>query len=160
MQIDDGRMVSDFIVQALCNRPISIYGDGDQTRSFRYVDDLIEGMVRFMNAPGELTGPMNLGNPAEITVTQLAERVIELTDSKSRLVYYPLPYDDPTRRCPDISLAQRHLGWRPPVSLNEGLQRTIDYFDRVLRGAKAAPAGDPMIDVVALRPAIAATCKL
>jgi UDP-glucuronate decarboxylase len=160
MQIDDGRMVSNFIVQALYNRPISIYGDGDQTPSFCYVDDLIEGMVRFMNAPDKLTGPMNLGNPVEITVTQLAERIIELTGSKSRLVYYLLPHDDPTRRCPDISLAQRYLDWRPGVSLNEGLQKTIDYFDRVLRGAKAAPAGDPMIDVVALRPAIAATCKL
>jgi len=117
-------------------------------------------MVRFMNAPDELTGPMNLGNPVEIMVAQLAERVIELTGSKSRLVYYPLPHDDPTRRCPDISLAQRHLGWRPAVSLNEDIQKTIDYFDRVLRGAKAAAAGDPMIDIVALRPASAATCKL
>jgi UDP-glucuronate decarboxylase len=153
-------MVSNFIVQALCNLPISIYGDGDQTPSFCYVDDLIEGMVRFMNAPDKLTGPLNLGNPVEITVTQPAERVIELTGSKSRPVYYPLPHDDRTRRCPDISLAQRHLDWRPAVSLNEGLQKTIDYFDRVLRGAMSAPAGDFMIDIVALRPAIAATYKL
>jgi UDP-glucuronate decarboxylase len=155
MQVDDGRVVSNFIVQALSNRPISVYGDGTQTRSFCYVDDLIDGLVRFMNAPDELTGPINLGNPNEITVAELAERIIELTGSRSRLVFLPLPHDDPTRRCPDITLAQRHLDWQPAVSLDEGLKKTIEYFDRQLREGSQMPA----LDVVSRRPVIAVTSQ-
>ncbi|MDQ4146207.1 MAG: SDR family oxidoreductase [Pseudomonadota bacterium] len=155
MQVNDGRVVSNFIVQALRNRPLSIYGDGSQTRSFCYVDDLIEGMLRFMDTNDELSGPLNLGNPAEITVSELAARIIDLTASKSRLVYHPLPHDDPTRRCPDITLAKRYLGWLPAVSLNEGLKKTIAYFDRML----AAPAASPMIDFNSQRSNVAATSK-
>jgi UDP-glucuronate decarboxylase len=143
MQVDDGRVVSNFIVQALANRPITIYGEGSQTRSFCFVDDLIEGITRFMNAADDVIGPLNLGNPFEITVLELAERVIALTGSRSRIIYRPLPHDDPTRRCPDITLAQRHLGWEPAVSLEVGLTRTIDYFDRALSEATLAATARP-----------------
>jgi UDP-glucuronate decarboxylase len=132
MQVSDGRVVSNFIVQALRNRPITIYGDGTQTRSFCFVDDLIEGLLGFMLAGGELRSPMNLGNPEEFTVRELAELVIELTGSHSRLTFLPLPSDDPTQRCPDIDLARRQLGWQPRVPLRKGLQMTILYFERVL----------------------------
>jgi len=124
---DDGRVVSNFIVQALRGDDLTIYGDGTQTRSFCYVDDLVEGFVRFMNQ-AECVGPMNLGNPVEFTIRELAEQVIALTGSKSRLVQKPLPADDPRQRQPDITLARRVLDWEPRVPLTEGLKRTIPYF--------------------------------
>jgi UDP-glucuronate decarboxylase len=132
MQVSDGRVVSNFIVQALRNRPITIYGDGGQTRSFCYVDDLLEGLLSFMLAGGELKSPMNLGNPEEFTIRELAELVIELTGSGSRLTFLPLPSDDPTQRCPDIDLARTQLGWKPRVPLRQGLQMTILYFEKLL----------------------------
>lgn len=127
MRPDDGRVVSNFVVQALEGRPLTIYGDGEQTRSFCFVDDLVDGLVRLMNNE-QTIGPVNLGNPDEFTIRELAERIIELTGSASRLVREPLPVDDPTRRRPDIGLARRTLGWRPTVSLAEGLMPTIEYF--------------------------------
>jgi UDP-glucuronate decarboxylase len=127
MHPHDGRVVSNFIVQALNGEDITIYGDGSQTRSFCYVTDLIDGMVRMMNQETEL-GPVNLGNPGEFTIRELAEQVIDLTGSSSRLIFKDLPSDDPKRRCPDITLAKRALGWEPTVKLREGLQKTIEYF--------------------------------
>lgn len=127
----DGRVVSNFILQALHNDDITIYGDGTQTRSFCYVDDLIEGFVRLMDGPDTFIGPVNLGNPGEFTMKQLAETVIGLTGSKSKLVNLPRPADDPTQRRPDISLAKKHLGWEPKVPLVEGLTRTIEYFKKI-----------------------------
>jgi UDP-glucuronate decarboxylase len=124
----DGRVVSNFIRQALAGEDITIYGDGSQTRSFCYRDDLVEGFIRLMNAPDELCEPINLGNPGEYTIKQLAELIIELTKTKSKLVYKPLPADDPSRRKPDITLAKKHLNWEPKVPLREGLQKTIDWF--------------------------------
>ena len=138
MHPNDGRVVSNFIVQALTGKPITIYGDGEQSRSFCYVDDLIEGFVRFMNAPASLTGPVNLGNPGEFTMKQLAELTIELTGSRSELTYAPLPQDDPRQRRPDISQAERELGWSPKIALREGLARTIAYFDELLSKGAAA----------------------
>jgi UDP-glucuronate decarboxylase len=132
MQIADGRVVSNFVVQALQNEPITIYGSGDQTRSFCYVDDLIAGLLAFMNAGAGVRSPMNLGNPEEFTILELAELVLSLTGSRSRLVFLPLPSDDPTQRCPDITLARQQLGWEPRVRLRAGLERTIDYFDALL----------------------------
>ena len=129
---DDGRVVSNFIVQALQGDPLTIYGDGMQTRSFCYVDDLIEGFVRLMNAPDDVTGPMNLGNPGEFTIRQLAEKILEMTGSKSELVEIPLPIDDPTQRCPNISLAKEQIDWQPTVALEEGLEKTISYFKEVI----------------------------
>lgn len=141
MHPNDGRVVSNFIVQALQGKDITIYGDGNQTRSFCYVDDLIEGFVRFMDLPRAdnggpgFPGPINLGNPGEFTIKQLAEKIIELTGSESKLIYQPLPSDDPTQRQPDISRAKEHLNnWRPQVQLNDGLQRTIAYFDQLMSG--------------------------
>jgi UDP-glucuronate decarboxylase len=135
MHLNDGRVVSNFIVQALNDEPITIYGDGKQTRSFCYVDDMIDAFVRLMeNTEDVFAGPVNLGNPGEFTILELAEKVITLTKSRSRLVFKPLPSDDPTQRCPDITLAQNMLGWAPRVALDEGLERTIDYFRSVLRG--------------------------
>ncbi|CAA7618819.1 putative UDP-glucose 4-epimerase [Magnetospirillum sp. LM-5] len=128
MHPDDGRVVSNFIVQALEGRPITIYGDGSQTRSFCFVDDLIEGFVRLMNSPDDVTGPVNLGNPYEMTIRQLAELVISMTGSKSELITKPLPADDPLQRQPDISKAKALLGWTPGVALETGLTRTIEYF--------------------------------
>jgi UDP-glucuronate decarboxylase len=136
MHINDGRVVSNFIVQALKNEPITIYGEGSQTRAFCYVDDLIEGCVRLMNAPDEVTGPVNLGNPVEMSIRELATRVIELTGSRSQLLTKPLPVDDPLQRCPDISLAKRLLDWEPKVPLEQGLTRCIAYFDDLLRNAR------------------------
>jgi UDP-glucuronate decarboxylase len=124
----DGRVVSNFIVQALQGEPISIYGDGSQTRSFCYVDDLIEGMIRLMETGPEVTGPVNIGNPHEFTIRELADKVIALTGSKSQIVQHPLPTDDPKQRQPDISKAKELLGWEPKVLLDEGLGRTVDYF--------------------------------
>ena len=128
----DGRVVSNFIVQALKGEDITIYGDGSQTRSFCYVDDLIEGMVRLMASPAEFTGPCNLGNPGEFTIKQLAEKIVEKTGSKSKLIYQPLPSDDPLQRKPVIDLAKEHLGWEPKVMLDEGLDKTIAYFKRII----------------------------
>lgn len=127
MNPDDGRVVSNFIVQALKSKDITIYGDGNQTRSFCYVDDLIEGMVRFMNCDGFL-GPVNIGNPSEFTIRELAEKVIHLTGSKAQIIKCQLPSDDPRQRQPDISLAKEKLGWEPAIPLDEGLEKTIDYF--------------------------------
>jgi UDP-glucuronate decarboxylase len=132
MHPNDGRVVSNFIIQALKGEPITLFGDGSQTRAFCYVDDLIEGFVRLMATPDSVTGPVNLGNPVEMTVRQLAERVIDLTGSSSKIEYRPLPVDDPTQRCPDISYAREVLGWEPKVALDNGLRRTIDYFDKLL----------------------------
>ena len=133
MRPDDGRVVSNFIVQALKGEDITLFGDGSQTRSFCYVDDLIEGMVRLMNRE-DITGPVNIGNPGEFTIRELAEKVINITGSSSRLVYRPLPSDDPRQRQPDISLAREQLQWEPEVKLEEGLSRTIDYFRKYLNG--------------------------
>jgi len=130
MHPNDGRVVSNFIVQALKNRDITIFGDGTQTRSFCYVDDLIEGMIRMMNGPDDFIGPVNLGNPAECTILELAEKIIEITHSKSKIVHQPLPQDDPMRRQPDIALAGERLGWRPETNLEEGLEKTIRYFEK------------------------------
>ena len=133
MRPDDGRVVSNFIVQALQNKPLTIYGDGTQTRSFQYVDDLVEGMIRMMENTNGFTGPVNLGNPGEFTMLELAQSVIELTQSKSELVFHPLPNDDPRRRKPDIELARKMLdGWEPKIQLREGLARTIAYFRETL----------------------------
>lgn len=132
MHPNDGRVVSNFIVQALKNEDITLYGDGSQTRSFQYVDDLVEGMVRMMNADDKFIGPVNIGNPNEFTIKELAEKVIELTGSKSKFVYNPLPNDDPKQRQPDISLAKEKLNWEPNVQLEEGLIKTIDYFKNII----------------------------
>lgn len=128
----DGRVVSNFIVQALRNKDITVAGDGSQTRSFQYVDDLIEGFLRLMATEDEFIGPVNIGNPGEFTILQLAEKIIELTGSRSKIVYIPLPSDDPMQRKPDISLAQEKLGWQPKIGLDEGLRKTIAYFDDLL----------------------------
>lgn len=129
---DDGRVISNFIVQALQNKEITIYGDGQQTRSFQYVDDLIEGMIRMMGTEDDFTGPVNIGNPREFSVLDLARMVISLTESKSKIVYKPLPFDDPRQRKPDISLAKEKLDWEPMIQLEEGLVRVINYFKSVL----------------------------
>ena len=140
MHPNDGRVVSNFIVQALRGDPITIYGEGQQTRSFCYVDDLVEGFLRLMDTPPGFTGPVNLGNPGEFTIRQLAEQVIALTGSASKLEFKPLPADDPMQRKPDISIATEKLGWQPQVALNEGLTRTIAYFDGLLAGRKDVAA--------------------
>ncbi len=137
MHPNDGRVVSNFIVQALRNQPITLFGEGKQTRSFCYVDDLIEGIIRLMDSPDELYGPVNLGNPGEFTIRELADKIIELTGSRSTLTYEPLPSDDPLQRKPDITLAKTALGWEPKVHLEEGLKRTIAYFDKLLSGCLA-----------------------
>ncbi|MBP2291178.1 UDP-glucuronic acid decarboxylase family protein [Azospirillum rugosum] len=140
MHPNDGRVVSNFIVQALEGKPITIYGDGSQTRSFCYVDDLIEGFVRLMNSPADITGPINLGNPGEFTILELAEAVIRLTGSKSKIVHHPLPQDDPKQRQPDITRAKTLLDWKPTIPLEEGLRRTIAYFEMQLDRQKVRPA--------------------
>ena len=132
MNQNDGRVVSNFIVQALKGEDITIYGDGSQTRSFCYVDDMIEGMIRMMNSRDGFTGPVNLGNPGEFTMKQLADIVIELTHSSSKIVYMPLPSDDPTQRKPIIDLAQKELSWQPTIKLEDGLKKTIEYFKTVI----------------------------
>ncbi len=131
MHPNDGRVVSNFIVQAMKGEPITLYGDGNQTRSFCYVDDLVDGLVALMDAPDDVTGPINLGNPGEFTIRQLAETVISMTGSKSEIEMHPLPQDDPMQRCPDISRAKYQLDWAPAIQLEDGLRRTIDYFSRV-----------------------------
>ena len=132
MAADDGRVVSNFIVQALRGEDLTIYGDGTQTRSFCYADDLVEGFIRLMNSPDSVVGPINLGNPGEFTMIELAEKVLRLTGSKSKLVNMPLPEDDPKQRRPDISKAKQHLDWEPTVALEQGLERTIAYFKEAI----------------------------
>ena len=132
MHPNDGRVVSNFIVQALSNKPITIYGDGKQTRSFCYVDDLIDGMVRLMESGDDFTGPVNIGNPREFTMLELAQVVLKVSDSNSELVFEPLPSDDPKQRRPDISLASEALSWQPSIQLEQGIERTVDYFKQIL----------------------------
>lgn len=130
---NDGRVVSNFIVQALQGKPITVFGDGSQTRSFCYVDDLVRGLIALMDAPDSVPGPINLGNPGEFTILELAEKVIDMTGSRSKIDYHPLPQDDPTQRCPNITKARDHLDWQPVTPLQEGLKKTIAYFDELLR---------------------------
>jgi UDP-glucuronate decarboxylase len=132
MHPHDGRVVSNFIVQALKGEDITIFGDGQQSRSFQYVDDLVDALLLLMNTGEEFTGPVNIGNPVEFTIMELADKVIEMTGSKSKIIYKPLPSDDPMQRQPDISLAKKELGWEPGISLEEGLKKTIVYFDQLL----------------------------
>jgi UDP-glucuronate decarboxylase len=132
MQPNDGRVVSNFIVQALTNQDITIYGDGTQTRSFCFISDLVEGIIRMMNSPKGFTGPVNLGNPAEFTMLALAESVLKFTGSKSKIIFKPLPLDDPKQRQPDITLAKKHLDWEAAVSLEDGLKETIAYFKTII----------------------------
>ena len=139
MHPNDGRVVSNFIVQALNGEPITIYGDGSQTRAFCYVDDLVDGFVKLMNSPADVTGPINLGNPGEFTIRELAELTVELTGSRSKLVFRPLPTDDPRQRQPDVAQAREQLGWQPTIPLRQGLQHTIVYFDRLL--SRVGPPG-------------------
>lgn len=136
MDLYDGRVVSNCIVQALKGEDITIYGDGSQTRSFCYVDDLVDGLIKMMNNPQGFIGPVNLGNPSERTILNLAQTIIKLTNSNSKLVYLPLPQDDPVKRKPDISLANRELGWEPKTDIETGLKKTIEYFEQKLRGQK------------------------
>ena len=138
MHPNDGRVVSNFIMQALKDENITIYGDGSQTRSFCYVDDLVDGLIRLMNSPEDCTGPINLGNPKEITVLELAEKIIELTNSCSRISFVSLPQDDPQRRQPNIDMAKKILAWEPAIGLDEGLQLTIDYFRQIVMAAPNA----------------------
>ncbi len=142
MHPQDGRVVSNFIMQALAGEPITIYGDGSQTRSFCYVDDLIEGLIRLMETQDEVTGPMNIGNPVEMSIRELAEAVIEITGSKSELIHQPLPHDDPVQRKPDIGLARQTLGWEPRVRLRDGLKRTIAYFAALREELATAGGGE------------------
>ena len=130
---NDGRVVSNFIVQALQGKPITVFGDGSQTRSFCYVDDLVRGLIALMDAPDSVTGPINLGNPGEFTILELAEKVVAMTGSRSKIDFHPLPQDDPTQRCPDITKARKHLDWQPVTQLEDGLRKTITYFDELLR---------------------------
>jgi UDP-glucuronate decarboxylase len=138
MHPHDGRVVSNFIMQALLNRPITLYGNGEQTRSFCYVSDLVDGLMRLMNSAAKVTGPINLGNPGEFTIRELAELVIEMTGSKSKLVRKPLPQDDPKQRQPDIARAKKTLGWQPKIKLRDGLKKTIPYFEGVIRAGGSA----------------------
>ncbi len=132
MHPNDGRVVSNFIMQALRNEDITVYGEGSQTRCFCYVDELIDGLIKLMNTSDEITGPVNLGNPVEFTILELAEKVIKMTGAKSKILYNPLPQDDPKQRMPDISNAKRLLKWEPTVSLEEGLRKTISYFSTLV----------------------------
>jgi len=134
MHQNDGRVVSNFIIQALKGENITVYGEGSQTRSFCYIDDMIEGMVRLMNTADDITGPVNLGNPSEISILELAEKILKMANSKSRIVFKSLPQDDPVRRCPDIRSAKKVLKWEPKVCLEEGLEKTAAYFKKVLYG--------------------------
>ena len=136
MNANDGRVVSNFIVQALQNQPITIYGDGSQTRSFQYIDDLLNGVFSMMKTPNDFTGPVNIGNPYEFSIKQLAEKIIDMTNSKSKITYLDLPQDDPLQRKPNISLAKEKLNWTPKIHLEEGLKITIEYFDKLLKNNK------------------------
>ena len=138
MHPSDGRVVSNFIMQALRNEDITVYGEGNQTRSFCYVDDLVDGLIRLIETPDDVTGPVNLGNPIEFTIRQLAESVIDLTGSSSKIVFRPLPEDDPRQRCPDVSLAKELLGWAPRVQLRDGLMKTIAHFEQLLKSDSKA----------------------
>jgi UDP-glucuronate decarboxylase len=150
MHPDDGRVVSNFIVQALRNEPITLYGDGSQTRSFCYVDDLIDGLVRLMDSPDDFTGPCNLGNGSEFTILELAQAVVRITGSKSKLIFQPIPQDDPRRRQPDLRLAAEKLGYHPTVALEDGLIKTIDYFRGLLAGDGLTGEGrTPARDILA-----------
>jgi UDP-glucuronate decarboxylase len=133
MNANDGRVVSNFIVQALKGEDITIFGDGSHTRSFQYIDDLTDGLIKLMDSPDSFTGPVNLGNPSEVTISSLAEMIIKMTSSKSKIIYLPLPQDDPKQRQPDISLARKELGWTPVVGMETGLGKTIEYFTRLLK---------------------------
>ncbi len=144
MHPNDGRVVSNFIVQALLNRPITIFGEGNQTRSFCYVDDLIDVFIRFMHTPESMTGPYNLGNPGEFTIRELAEKVIDLTGSSSKLHFMPLPQDDPQQRKPDLTKTKEALGWEPKTSLKDGLMKTIPYFDQLLKRGIEIEAWSPI----------------
>jgi UDP-glucuronate decarboxylase len=150
MRPDDGRVVSNFIVQALRGDDITVYGSGDQTRSFCYVSDLVDGLMRLMGSPDSVTAPVNLGNPGEFTVGELASMVVEMVGSRSNIVYHPLPVDDPRQRKPDISQAKRCLDWSPKVTLPEGLAKTIDYFDAVLAAPALRPSRDHACEVRAV----------
>ena len=143
MLVDDGRVVSSFVVQALRGEPITVCGDGGQTRSFCYVDDLVDGLVRLMNTPHDVTGPINLGSTSEITIRDLADMVVRLTGSKSRIVHVERPQDDPRRRRPDITKAGETLGWTPSTRLETGLEKTIDYFDRRLGMGRNTQGTEP-----------------
>jgi len=134
MHPNDGRVVSNFIIQALKGEPLTVYGDGSQTRSFCYVDDMIEAFIKLMQTPDDFTGPINLGNPEEFTILELAEKVLKLTRSKSKIVFKPLPHDDPAQRRPDITLAKKTLKWSPKISIDDGLKETIRYFRKLLKG--------------------------
>ncbi len=138
MHPNDGRVISNFTMQALKSEDITIYGDGAQTRSFCYVDDLVDGLIRLMQSPDDFTGPVNLGNPSEVSILELAEKIIELTDSKSQIVFAPLPEDDPKRRQPLLEMAKIQLDWKPSAELNEGLIRTIDYFRKIVKPCEQA----------------------
>ena len=153
MHPDDGRVVSNFIIQALRDKPITIFGDGQQTRSFCYVTDLIDGLVKLMRTPESFTGPVNLGNPVEFTIEELATRIIELTNSSSDLVFKPLPEDDPKRRQPDTSLAEFELDWRPRIQLEDGLKETIAYFRKLLE-LPADRTGAPLVKEIVTWPAV------
>lgn len=133
MAIQDGRVVSNFIIQALQGKEITVYGDGSQTRSFCYVDDMVDGLMRMMNTPDDFYGPVNLGNPQEYTILEIAKKIIDMTKSKSKITFHPLPADDPTQRKPDITLASEKLGWKPKIFLDEGLVKTIEYFRKALK---------------------------
>lgn len=132
MLTDDGRVISNFVVQALLDKDITIYGDGKQTRSFQYIDDLVEGMIRMMATEDHFTGPVNIGNPCEFSIFELAQKILELTCSHSNIIFEPLPHDDPRQRRPDITLAREKLDWEPHIHLEEGLMKVIDYFKSVL----------------------------
>lgn len=132
MHLNDGRVVSNFVIQALKGEDITVYGDGSQTRSFCYIGDMVDGLIKLMGTSDDFTGPVNLGNPSEIRILELAEKVLKVTDSRSRIVFKPLPQDDPIRRCPDITLARKILEWQPKVDLEEGLEKTAEYFKKVL----------------------------
>ncbi len=140
MHPNDGRVVSNFIMQALHNKDITVYGDGSQTRSFCYVDDMVDGIIRMMNTPKGFTGPVNLGNPSEVSISELAKLIIDLAGSSSRMVLKPLPQDDPERRRPDITLAQEKLGWKPTVSLEVGIKKTIEYFEGIIKAQEGKKA--------------------
>jgi UDP-glucuronate decarboxylase len=132
MHQHDGRVVSNFIIQALKDENITVYGDGSHTRSFCYIDDMIDGLMKLMNTSDDITGPVNLGNPSEISILELAEKVLKITHSRSKIVFRHLPQDDPVRRCPDIRLAKKILKWRPRISLEEGIEKTAVYFKKAL----------------------------
>ena len=135
MHPNDGRVVSNFIIQALSNKDITVFGDGSQTRSFCYVDDLVDGLILMMNGPQDFTGPVNLGNPGEFTILELAEKIIALTGSSSKIIFKTLPQDDPVQRKPDIALARKQLGWEPGIDLDQGLVKTVEYFDKLLQNS-------------------------